>query len=83
MGFDEEWWIINILKGVVQLLKVSVKREISLMVNVITQHFGLHPSSWTKYVRVVGRIEHPGGREKGSCHEATKKIQRRAQTSGC
>ena len=44
---------------------------------------GLHPSSWTKYVRVVGRIEHPGKREKGSCHEATKKIQHRAQTSGC
>ena len=45
--------------------------------------YGLHPSSWTKYVRVVGRIEHPGRREKGSCHEATKKIQHRAQTSGC
>ena len=45
--------------------------------------FGLHPSSWTKYVRVVGRIEHPGTREKGSCHEATKKIQHRTQTSGC
>lgn len=38
---------------------------------------GLHPPGWTKYVRVVGRIEHPGKREKGSCHEESKKIPHR------
>jgi len=43
----------------------------------------LHPSSWTKCVRVVGRNQNPREWEKGSCHEATKKIQHRAQTSGC
>jgi hypothetical protein len=47
------------------------------------EHNGLYSSSWTKCVRVVGKIEHPGTREKGSCHEETKNIQHRTQTSGC
>jgi len=42
---------------------------------------GLHPPDWTKYVRVVGRIIPMG--EKGSCHEATAKVQPRVQTSSC
>jgi hypothetical protein len=44
-------------------------------------HHGLHPPAWIKYVRVVGRII-PSG-EKGSCHEATEKVQPRVQTSSC
>ncbi|MHB8910729.1 MAG: ATP-dependent nuclease, partial [Syntrophales bacterium] len=46
-----------------------------------TERNGLHPPDWTKYVRVVGRIIPPG--EKGSCHEATAKVQPRVQTSSC
>jgi transposase-like protein len=34
----------------------------------------MHPSNWTKYVRVVGRSQSPRGWEKGSCHEAPKKF---------
>ena len=41
---------------------------------------GLHPTDWTKYVRVVDRNPSPGKREKGSCHEAPKKFCRRPQT---
>ena len=41
------------------------------------EELGMHPCRWTKYVRVVGRTDHPGEREEGSCHEAPKKVQRR------
>jgi hypothetical protein len=44
---------------------------------------GLHPLSWTKYVRVPGRTQDPRDGEKGSCHEATQKVQQRVQTPGC
>jgi hypothetical protein len=36
--------------------------------------YGLHPRSWTKYVRVVGRNPGPVKREKGTCHEAPKEF---------
>jgi len=35
---------------------------------------GLHPRSWTKYVRVVGSNQSPVKREKGTCHEAPKEF---------
>jgi hypothetical protein len=35
---------------------------------------GLHPPNWTKYVRVVGRIQLPFWREKGTCHETPQSI---------
>ncbi|MGA3281567.1 MAG: acyltransferase family protein [Smithella sp.] len=35
---------------------------------------GLHPRSWTKYVRVVGRNQSPLKWEKGTCHEAPKEF---------
>ena len=38
------------------------------------ESFGLHPRSWTKYVRVVGRNQSPLEWEKGSCHEAPKEF---------
>ena len=34
---------------------------------------GLHPPSWTKYVRVVGRNQIPYVREKGTCHEVPQR----------
>jgi hypothetical protein len=40
----------------------------------VKERIGLHPSSWTKYVRVVGRNQSPMKREKGSCHEAPKEF---------
>ena len=45
--------------------------------------FGLHPPHWTKYVRVVGRSQSPREWEKGSCHEAPKKLFYRTQTADC
>jgi hypothetical protein len=66
--------LASIITG--KLAGVVPKRGV-LIVGPSQQRIGLHPSSWTKYVRVVGRIEYPGEREKGSCHEATKKIQYR------
>jgi len=47
-----------------------------VVINPITQQkqFGLHPTGWTKYDRVVGRNQIPFMREKGTCHEAPKEL---------
>ena len=36
--------------------------------------FGLHPTDWTKYVRVVGRNQIPFMGKKGTCHETPQSI---------
>jgi hypothetical protein len=42
--------------------------------DVFKRRLGLHPPNWTKYVRVVGRIQLPFWREKGTCHETPQSI---------
>jgi hypothetical protein len=66
------------------LIKFVNDKQISIeqLKSIILSHydFGLHPPSWTKHVRVVGRSQSPEKREKGSCHEAAKKFCHRTQT---
>jgi hypothetical protein len=54
--------------------KNPIIEKLSQMKKQIKDENGLHPPSWTKYVRVVGRNQSPGKREKGSCHEAPKEF---------
>ena len=61
-------------------LGVILKKRVHLNGIKHATAFGLHPTDWTKYVRVVDRNPSPGKREKGSCHEAPKKFCRRPQT---
>jgi len=56
------------------LYDVDVVQETNLNRLIGARENGLHPTDWTKYVRVVGRNQIPCGREKGTCHEAPKEL---------
>jgi hypothetical protein len=58
-------------------------RDLSRAREDVLRDLGLHPMSWTKCVRVLGRTQDPREGEKGSCHEAPQKIHHRVQEPGC
>ena len=55
-------------------MAMIVNKDTAKVVRSILEDDGLHPRSWTKYVRVVGRNQSPLQGEKGSCHEAPKEF---------
>ena len=56
-------------------LSIKENADQKILQNILTAiGFGLHPTGWTKYDRVVGRNQIPFMREKGTCHEAPKEL---------
>jgi hypothetical protein len=66
--FTGWFWYLGTLIPVIGLVQVGTQAMAD------RYSYGLHPPNWTKYVRVVGRIQLPFWREKGTCHETPQSI---------